>query len=73
MVILYWNIGKIIKNEILQSEKAEYGKSIISSLSKELTNEYGKGYSQRNLFNMVKFFETIYDEQILQTLSAKLS
>ena len=60
MVILYWNIGKIIKNKILQSEKAEYGKSIISSLSKELTNEYGKGYSQRNLFNMVKFFETIH-------------
>lgn len=73
MVILYWNIGKIIKNDILQSEKAEYGKSIISSLSKELSSEYGKGYSQRNLFNMVSFFESFSDEQILQTLSAKLS
>lgn len=29
MVVLYWNIGRIIKTEILQSEKAEYGKSII--------------------------------------------
>ena len=73
MVVLYWNIGKIIKTEILQSEKAEYGKSVISDLSKDLTKEYGKGYSQRNLFNMVKFFETFQDEQILQTLSAKLS
>jgi len=73
MVVLYWNIGKIIKTEILQSEKAEYGKSIISDLSKDLANEYGKGYSQRNLFNMVRFFETFHDEQILQTLSAKLS
>ncbi|MVX67006.1 DUF1016 family protein [Clostridium chromiireducens] len=73
MVALYWNIGKIIKTEILQSEKAEYGKSVISDLSKDLTKEYGKGYSQRNLFNMVKFFETFHDEQILQTLSAKLS
>ena len=63
----------IIKTEILQSEKAEYGKSIISDLSKELTKEYGKGYSQRNLFNMVRFFETFYNQQILQTLSAKLS
>ncbi|GEP63790.1 hypothetical protein CBE01nite_15580 [Clostridium beijerinckii] len=62
MVILYWNIGKIIKTEILQSEKAEYGKSVISDLSKDLTKEYGKGYSQRNLFNMVKFFETFHDE-----------
>ena len=57
MVVLYWNIGKILKTEILQSEKAEYG----------------KGYSQRNLFNMVRCFETFYNEQILQTLSAKLS
>jgi hypothetical protein len=73
MVVLYWNIGKIIKTEILQSEKAEYGKSIISDLSKSLTKEYGKGYSQRNLFNMVRFFETFYNQQILQTLSAKLS
>ena len=73
MVVLYWNIGKIIKTEILQSEKAEYGKSVISDLSKDLTREYGKGYSQANLFNMVKFFETFQDEQILQTLSAKLS
>ena len=73
MVVLYWNIGRIIKTEILQSEKAEYGKSVISDLSKDLAKEYGKGYSQRNLFNMVKFFETFQDEEILQTLSAKLS
>lgn len=53
MVVLYWNIGKIIKTEILKSEKAEYGKSVIRDLSKDLTKEYGKGYSQRNLFNMV--------------------
>ncbi|HEY8890766.1 MAG TPA: PDDEXK nuclease domain-containing protein [Clostridium sp.] len=73
MVILYWNIGKIIKTEILQSVKAEYGKSVISDLSKELTKDYGKGYSQRNLFSMVRFFEVFSNQQILQTLSAKLS
>ena len=73
MVILYWNIGRIIKTEILQSGKAEYGQSVISNISKDLTREYGKGYSQRNLFNMVKFFDTFHDEEILQTLSAKLS
>lgn len=47
MVILYRNIGKIIKTEILQSGKAEYGKSVIRDLSKELTKDYSKGYSQR--------------------------
>ncbi|MBM7872032.1 putative nuclease of restriction endonuclease-like (RecB) superfamily [Clostridium pascui] len=73
MVILYWSIGKIIKTQILNDERAEYGKSIIKSLSKELTTNYGKGYSQRNLFNMVNLYEIINDFQILQTLSAKLS
>lgn len=73
MIILYWSIGKIIKTEVLNNERAEYGKSIIKSLSKELTTNYGKGYSQRNLFNMVNLYETINDFEILQTLSAKLS
>lgn len=73
MVVLYWNIGKIIKSQILQGEKAEYGKTMISSLSKELTNEYGKGYSQANLFNMVRLYEAIQDFTILQTLSVKLT
>lgn len=73
MIVLYWNVGKIIKTEILKYDKAEYGKAIISTLSKELTQEYGRGYSQRNLFNMVKFYDVFSDKEILQTLSAKLS
>jgi len=73
MVVLYWNIGKIIKTQILQDEKAEYGKSIISHLSKELTSEYGKGYSQANLFNMVRLYDAIENFEILQTVSVKLT
>ena len=73
MIILYWNIGKIIKTEILNDERAEYGKSVIKSLSKELTVNYGKGYSQANLFNMVRLYDTTGSYEILQTLSVKLS
>ena len=64
MVLLYWNIGRIIKSDVLSGEKAEYGKSIINELSAELTKEYGKGYGQRNLFNMVKFYDTYPDDKI---------
>ena len=73
MIILYWSVGKIIKTKILKDERAEYGKSIIKELSKELISNYGKGYSQRNLFNMVNLYDTVNDFEILQTLSAKLS
>ncbi len=73
LVRLYWNIGKIIKTDILQNEKAEYGISAVENLSRELVAEYGRGYSSRNLFNMIKFYEVYKDEQILHSLSAKLS
>jgi len=58
MVLLYWNIGKTIKEEVIKSDRAEYGKQIIHSLSGELTQRYGKGYSEQNLWYMVQLYET---------------
>jgi len=45
MILLYWNIGKTIKEEIIKSERAEYGKKIVNALSSQLTQRYGKGFS----------------------------
>jgi len=73
MVILYWNIGKYITSEIYTDTEREYGKKIITNLSKQLTLEYGKGYSRSNLFNMIKLCEKFSEEQIVQTLSGQLS
>lgn len=65
MVLLYWNIGKTIREEIIKSDRAEYGKQIVQSLSGELTEHYGRGYSVQNLWYMIEF----YDEYpILQSL-----
>jgi predicted nuclease of restriction endonuclease-like (RecB) superfamily len=58
MVLLYWNIGKTIKEEIIKSERAEYGKQIVNSLSAQLTQKYSKGYSPQNLWYMVQLYET---------------
>jgi len=58
MVLLYWNIGRTIKEEIIKSDRAEYGKQIVSSLSRELIVRYGKGFSEQNLWHMVKFYDT---------------
>ncbi|WP_031431465.1 PDDEXK nuclease domain-containing protein, partial [Vibrio parahaemolyticus] len=51
----------------------DYGKQVIATLASELTAQYGKGWSKRNLAQMVKFAEVFTDEQIVQTLSAQLS
>jgi len=65
MVVLYWNIGKTIKEEIMKLKRAEYGKQIIQSLSGELTQRYGRGFSAQNLWYMVQLYDTY---PILQSL-----
>jgi predicted nuclease of restriction endonuclease-like (RecB) superfamily len=73
LINLYWNIGKIIKEDIIKKERAEYGKQIIDNLSKELTNNYGNGYSRSNLFRMVQFYEAFSTKEIVATLSQQLT
>ncbi len=73
MSMLYWQIGEQIKIEVLQNSKAEYGKQIVQTLSAQLMQEYGSGFSKRNIFNMIRFAEIFPDEQIIRVLSKELS
>jgi hypothetical protein len=67
-----WLIGQ---NLVIQEQKgksrAEYGKHIIEIASKELTEEYGKGFSERSLWKFKQFYLTFNDLQILPTVSAE--
>ena len=67
----YWNIGRrIVEEEQNGKDKSNYGDYIIKNLSKELTKEYGKGFSSTNL----KMMRRLYNEyRNGQTLSGKLS
>ena len=50
MVLTYWQVGRrIVEQEQEGKERAEYGKALIETLSGELTREFGKSYSKRNL------------------------
>ena len=51
-------------------ERASYGDAVLDKLSQKLTNEFGKGFSSRNLRTMRKFY-LIYP--IWKTVSSKLS
>ena len=71
MTEAYWNIGRlIVEEEQKGNERAAYGEGLIKGLSQRLIEEYGKGFSQRNLRSMRSFYLAF---PILQTLSAKLS
>ena len=70
MLNLYWNIGKVIMEIQQGDERAAYGDAVLDKLSQKLTNEFGKGFSSRNLRTMRKFY-IMYP--IWKTVSAKLS
>ena len=72
LVIMYWQIGKRIREDVLQNERAEYGKEILSTLSKELSAEYGKGFTEKGLWRMVQLAEVFPDMDIVATLSRQL-
>jgi len=57
MIATYWRLGQsIVENEQKGELKAQYGKRVLSELSKRLTLELGKGYSKSNLYNMRDFY-----------------
>lgn len=59
--LLCWLIGNRINKEILKTDRAEYGETIVASLAENLTSTYGKGYSRPNLFRMIKFAKLFPD------------
>ncbi len=70
MVYTYFEIGKmIVEEEQRGNDRAEYGKYVISELSKYLTKKFGKGFSATNLKQMRKFYFVYSDSSIRQTLS----
>ncbi len=73
MTMLYWQIGKRINDEILLNKRAEYGKQIVETLSRKLTQEYGKGWSKRQLHHCLRFAEIFSQEQIVNAVRAQLS
>jgi len=73
LTLLYWRVGGRIHREILGNRRAGYGKAIVSTLSKQLTIDYGPGFSSKNLHHMVRFAQVFPDEAIVYSVSRQLS
>lgn len=69
MLILYWNIGKVI------NENSTWGSKFLSKLSSEITSEFpsSKGFSVSNLKNMAKFYREYSEVEIGQTPSVQIT
>ena len=57
MVTAYWNVGRlIVEDEQQGNTRAEYGKAILADLSIRLTDEFGKGFDERELRRIRQFY-----------------
>lgn len=71
MVQAYWHIGRLIVEEEQQGKpRAEYGAGLITALSKRLTADFGKGFTENNLWYMRQFHQTF---PILHALRGELT
>lgn len=73
LVLLYFDLGRRIRVEILGDERAQYGKKIVATLSAQLSAEFGDGFSKRNVFRMIQFAEQFPDRSVVERLSQTLS
>jgi hypothetical protein len=73
LVMTYWHIGKRIGQDVLKNERAAYGEEIVSALSAQLAEEFGRGFSAKALWRMVQFAESLPNSEIVAALSRQLS
>lgn len=72
LVLLNWEIGQRIRQDILREQRAGYGERIVATLSQQLVREFGDGWSRFNLARMLQFAERFPDAKIVATLSRQL-
>ena len=73
MTSLYWRIGKRIQSEVLKGQRADYGKEIVATLSRQLVSKFGTGFSEKSLRRMMQFAEVFPDPEIVVSLIRQLS
>ncbi|SEK77015.1 PDDEXK nuclease domain-containing protein [Ectothiorhodospira marina] len=73
LTLLYWQVGSRIHRGILGENRASYGKATVSALGRQLTAEYGRGFSAKNLLHMIRFAEVFPDEEKVSAVRRQLS
>ena len=73
LTMLFWHVGKRINENILQNKRADYGKQIVSTVSTQLENKYGRNFTEKNVRRMLQFAEQFSDTEIVVPLARQLS
>lgn len=73
LTLLFWQVGKRIIDDILQNQRAEYGKQVVPTLAAQLEKLYGRNFTEKNVRRMMQFAELFPDMQIVVPLARQLS
>jgi len=74
LTMMYWHIGERINREVLDNQRAEYGKQIVATVSRQLQENYNiKGFDEKNIRRMMQFALFFPESQIVATVSRQLS
>lgn len=73
LTLLYWQVGRRIRDDVLRGERAGYGQQILPALARQLRAEYGRGWSEQQLRHCIRVAEVFPDEPILSALRRELS
>lgn len=74
MVEAYWQIGqRIVEEEQKGKDRADYGTFLLTELSKQLANEFGKGFAVANLRNFRQFYLTFPEFPIRYAARSELT
>jgi predicted nuclease of restriction endonuclease-like (RecB) superfamily len=71
--LMLWQIGKRIKEDVLYNQRAEYGKQIVKRLATQLTQRFGKGWSDRKLLHCIRVAYTFTEDEIVYALRIQLT
>ena len=72
LTVLYWEIGRRIRQDVLKSKRAGYGEQIVAALGRQLEQDFGRGYGEKNLRRMIQFATVFPDEKIVAALRRQL-
>ncbi|MDR1737300.1 MAG: DUF1016 N-terminal domain-containing protein [Candidatus Symbiothrix sp.] len=73
IIMLNWQIGVRIKNDVLFNQRAEYGKQMVKNLAVKLTERYGKGWGDRKLLHCIRSAYTFSEEQIVYAVRTQFT
>ncbi len=73
LTILFWHVGKRINDEVLNNDRAEYGKKIVPTVALLLENKYGRNFEEKNVRRMMQFAQQFSDFEIVVPLARHLT